>query len=88
MKYKVGDSVFFVESQKKVRTGIVIGVAGGRHKRRLRRYPHTQQKDHTTDLWYLLCGQFYNVRNCFANCMKEEFGITCLDRINRYFHSL
>lgn len=31
MKYKVGDSVFFVESQRKVRTGVVIGIAGGRY---------------------------------------------------------
>ena len=27
MKYKVGDSVFFVESQREVRAGVVIGIA-------------------------------------------------------------
>lgn len=27
MKHKVGDSVFFIESQRKVRTGVVIGIA-------------------------------------------------------------
>ena len=31
MKYKVGDSVFFVESQREVRAGVVIGIAGGRY---------------------------------------------------------